>query len=145
MLTVSRGRPVVPAVAPGVTVAAAEQIVRDAELTPVRSTAAAEFSETVPEGAVVRTDPAAGAALPIGGTVTLVLSKGAAPPPEVRVPQVTGERLDDARSALSDAGLDVQVEQRFPFGPRRNGVVVDQNPGSGESVEPGTTVTLSVF
>jgi serine/threonine-protein kinase len=143
-LTVSSGRPVVPAIAPGVTVAAAEQTVRDAELTPVRSTTAAEFSETVPEGAVVRTDPAAGAALPIGGTVTLVVSKGVPPPPEVQVPEVTGERLDDARAALADAGLDVEVEQRFPFG-RRNGIVVDQTPGSGESVEPGTTVTLSVF
>jgi serine/threonine-protein kinase len=76
--------------------------------------------------------------------VTLVVSKGVPPPPEVRVPEVTGERLDDARAALADAGLDVEVKQRFPFG-RRNGIVVDQTPGSGESVEPGTTVTLSVF
>ncbi|MCW0213258.1 MAG: Stk1 family PASTA domain-containing Ser/Thr kinase [Pseudonocardia sp.] len=143
-LTVSSGRPVVPAVAPGATVAAAEQALRDAELTPVRSTAAAEFSETVPEGAVVRTDPAAGAALPIGGAVTLVLSKGVAPPPEVRVPDVTGQRLDDARSALADAGLDVEVESRFSFG-RRNGFVVDQRPGSGKSVKPGSTITLTVF
>ncbi|MHA6795347.1 Stk1 family PASTA domain-containing Ser/Thr kinase [Pseudonocardia bannensis] len=146
-LTVSMGRPVVPAVAPGATVAAAEQTVRDAELTPVRATGAVEYSSTVPEGAVVRTDPAAGTELPIGGAVTLVLSRGAEPPPppqEVRVPFVIGEQAQSAASTLSDAGLKAQIESNFPFG-RENGRVIGQNPSAGSSVPPGTTVTLTTF
>ncbi|WP_308259261.1 Stk1 family PASTA domain-containing Ser/Thr kinase [Pseudonocardia sp. H11422] len=146
-LTVSIGRPVVPAVAPGATVAAAEQTVRAAELTPVQATGAVEYSSTVPEGAVIRTDPAAGTELPIGGAVTLVLSRGAEPPPppqEVRVPLVIGERARSAASTLSDAGLKAEIESNFPFG-RENGRVIGQSPSPGSSVPRGTTVTLTTL
>jgi serine/threonine-protein kinase len=148
-LTVSTGRPTVPAVAPGTAVAAAEQAVRDAGLTPVRATDADQFSATVPAGAVVRTDPAAGAALPIGGPVTLVLSRGPQPPPEpqrvrVRVPMVIGERFKKAADILDEAGLNVEERSSFPFG-RDNGRVIGQEPGPGSMVEPGTTITVDTL
>jgi eukaryotic-like serine/threonine-protein kinase len=145
-LRVSAGRPTVPAVAPGTTVAAAEQAVRDAGLTPVQSTAAAEFSSTVPTGAVIGTDPGAGATLPIGSPVTLVVSRGVQPEPErVRVPLVIGDRFRDAADALGDAGLEAEENRGgFPFS-RRNGVVVGQQPGPGSLVDPGTTVTLNTI
>ncbi|GAA4681733.1 Stk1 family PASTA domain-containing Ser/Thr kinase [Pseudonocardia yuanmonensis] len=143
-LTVSTGRPVVPAIAESSTVAAAEQTLRTAQLTPATSDAATEFSSTVPQGAVLRTDPPAGTPLPIGGSVTLVLSKGVEPPAEVDVPLVIGDRLDEARERLERRGLTVDVERTFPFG-RENPRVVDQDPGPGTSVEEGATVTLTVF
>ena len=143
-VTISAGRPIVPEVAAGTTAAAAEQAVRDAALTPVRATSADEFSDAVPAGAVVRTDPAAGTALPIGAPVTLVLSKGVEPPRDVAVPFLIGEDARDAVDALVDAGLDVDIQARFPFG-SEDGTVVDQDPAPGTRVDPGTTVVLITF
>ncbi|MCE0768662.1 Stk1 family PASTA domain-containing Ser/Thr kinase [Pseudonocardia kujensis] len=143
-LTVSTGRPVVPAIAEGSTVEAAQQQLQAAQLTSATSGSAAEFSATVAQGAVLRTDPPAGTTLPIGGAVTLVLSKGVQPPQEVDVPLVIGDRLDEARERLERRGLEVDVERNFPFG-RENPRVLNQDPGPGTSVEEGSTVTLSVF
>ncbi|MDT7652287.1 MAG: eukaryotic-like serine/threonine-protein kinase [Pseudonocardiales bacterium] len=145
LLTISAGRPTVPVVAAGTAVAVAEQAVRDAGLTPVRTTDADQFSATVPAGAVLGTDPASGAALPIGAPVTLVVSRGPEPPAEtyrVEVPFVIGKRFDDAADKLGEAGLDAEEGSRgFPFG-RDNGRVIEQDPSAGSLVEPGTTVTL---
>jgi serine/threonine-protein kinase len=138
-LTVSSGRPVVPAVASGSTVEAAEQAVRDAGLTPARSQ---QFDAAVPAGAVVRTDPPAGTALPSGGSVTMVVSRGPAPPRQVRVPLVVGQRADDAAQALARAGLDVERTAAFPFRDADDARVVDQSAGPGSLVDRGTVVTL---
>lgn len=141
-LRVSTGRPVVPAIGPGTSVADAEQAVRAAHLTP--ATGGGEFSDTVPSGAVVRTDPAAGTALPVNGTVTLVVSKGQAPPPQVRIPFLIGESRDQAVRELRGLGLDVEVTEGLPF-TRPNARVVGVSPGAGETVERGTTVTITVL
>jgi beta-lactam-binding protein with PASTA domain len=146
VLTVSSGRPTVPAVAPGTTVAAAEQALRDGDLTPVRSTEADQFSATVPVGAVVGTNPPAGTALPLGAPVTLVLSRGPEPPEEdqVEVPFVIGERYDDASDKLDDAGLDSDQHSRFSDG-RGRSRVIGQDPHAGTLVDKGSTVTLETF
>jgi eukaryotic-like serine/threonine-protein kinase len=141
-LRVSTGRPVVPAVGPGTSVTDAQQAIRTARLTP--ATGASEFNDTVPSGAVVRTDPAAGTPVAINGTVTLVLSKGEAPPPEVRIPFLIGESRDDATTELRRLGLDVQVQEGFPF-TRNRARVVDVDPGPGETVLKGSTVTITVL
>ncbi|WP_308283022.1 Stk1 family PASTA domain-containing Ser/Thr kinase [Pseudonocardia nigra] len=144
-LTVSSGRPTVPTVTSGTTIAAAEQAVRDAGLTPVRATAADEYSDSVPEGAVIRTEPDAGTALPVGGPVTLVVSRGHEPEPErVRVPLLIGERFEDAEEMLDDLGLDAEEQSGFPFH-RENGRVVGQEPGPGSLVDEGTTITLDTL
>jgi len=142
-VVVSLGRPEVPAIAPGTPVAAAEDAVRGSSLTPVRATDAAEFSDSVPEGTVLRTDPPAGTALAVGAPVTLVVSRGVRPAPaRVVVPLVIGDRADDAAEDLAELGLRVEIEEGFPFGDR-DGVVVDQAPDPGTPVPPGTTVVLS--
>ncbi len=146
-LTVSTGRPVVPEVAPGSPVAVAETAVRDAGLVPVQVTSATEFSDSVPTGAVVRTDPGAGTPLASGAPVTLVLSRGVEPPPppkQVRVPFVIGDKADDAAESLADAGLRAEIESGFPFG-RQRGRVVGQDPSPGSQVAPGTTITLTTL
>ena len=142
-VTVSAGRPTVPAVAAGTAVAAAEQAIRDAALTPVRATGAAEYSSSVPDGAVVRTEPGSGTRLPVGGAVTLVVSRGAAPE-RVRVPLVLGQSFDDAADTLDGLGLDVEQRAGFLFG-RDDGRVVGQEPAAGSTVKPGSTVTLETF
>ncbi len=147
-LTVSTGRPTVPGIEPGTAVAAAEQRIRDAGLTPVQATAAREYSTTVPEGAVVRTDPGVGAAVEIGGSVTLVVSRGVEPPPEpevVTVPFLVGQSLDAARRVLDDLGLSVQVRSSLPFGIREDPQVIGQSLGPGSIVEEGTQIVLDTL
>ena len=146
-LTVSSGRPQVPDVAAGTPVADAERAIRDAGLTPARSGSAREYSATAPVGTVVRTDPAAGTALPGGGRVTLVLSRGAEPPRQVRVPFLVGRTAAEATATLAAAGLRAEIENGFPFGgrPADEAQVVSQSHGPGSTVDRGTTITLRAF
>jgi serine/threonine-protein kinase len=144
-LTVSSGRPVVPAVDPGTPLAAAEQAVRDAGLTP--RVARREYSDTVPAGTVARTDPTAGTPLPSGAEVALVASRGPEPVRQVRVPFLVGRTVEDAEEELDDAGLEAQVENGLPIGGRSDdeAVVVQQSHGAGSQVDRGTVVTLRAF
>jgi serine/threonine-protein kinase len=139
-LTVSSGRPVVPAVAAGTAVAAAQQAVRDAGLRP--GTTRREYSANVASGTVIRTDPPAGTALPGGGSVALVVSRGPEPRRQVRVPFLIGRSAADAEAALAAIGLDVEIQRGLPFGLDDGGRVVSQDHGAGSLVDPGTTITL---
>jgi serine/threonine-protein kinase len=93
---------------------------------------------------VVRTDPAAGTALPSGGRVTLVISRGAEPPRQVRVPFLIGRTAAEATAALAAVGLQAEVDSGFPFGgrPADEAQVVGQSHGAGSMVDRGTTITL---
>jgi len=143
-ISVSRGRPTVPPVAAGTSVADAEAAVRAAQLRPVRATGAAEYSGEVPAGAVVRTDPAPGTPLPLGGSVRLVLSRGAQPQP-ARVPLLVGRRFDEAERILVAGGLAAEERRGLGGFGRANGVVVGQSHGAGSLVSRGTTVTLDTL
>jgi serine/threonine-protein kinase len=145
-LTVSGGRPVVPAVAAGAPVDAAGQAIRDAGLEPARAVRR-EHSATVPVGAVVRTDPPAGTALPSRSEVALVVSRGPEPRRQVRVPFLVGRTASAAVEALAALGLEAEVERALPFEPGRfgrddGGQVVGQSHGPGSLVDPDTTITL---
>ena len=141
-LTVSTGRPVVPAINPGTPVDAAEQAVRDAGLAP--RAGRREYSATVAAGAVTRTDPPAGTALPSGSEVSLVVSRGREPVRQVRVPFLLGRTVEDAKDELDDRGLEAEVENGIGIGGRDEdeAVVVAQSHGPGSTVDRGTTVTL---
>lgn len=147
-VTVSAGRPTVPVITPGTSVEAAEEALRAVTLTPVRATAAVEYSTEVPAGAVLRTDPPAGTAVPVGAPVTLVLSRGSPPPPpptQLRVPFVIGQRVEEATEILEQAGLKAEVRRTLPLGRRRGGVVISQRPQAGSQVDPGTTIRLETI
>lgn len=75
-LTVSTGRPRVPPIPVGAPVAAAEGLLRDADLGVRQDDAARRSHPTAPAGTVIGTLPAAGVELTIGAPVTLVISKG---------------------------------------------------------------------
>ncbi|MET8999769.1 Stk1 family PASTA domain-containing Ser/Thr kinase [Amycolatopsis sp. NPDC004169] len=101
-VVLSKGRPQVPDVRPGTALADAEQAIKAAQLTPVRGTD--DFDPEVPQGAVIRTTPAAGSQLTIGGQVTIIVSKGPIPLPPV--PDVTGRSKDEAFGLLQQAGFE---------------------------------------
>lgn len=100
-----------------------------------------EYSETVPEGSVVSTDPEAGDPVENGGTVQLVLSQGKE---RYAVPDVTTLPLDEASTALTDLTLEVgAVEQEYSE-TISEGSVTRASIDPGTRVKPGTAIDLWV-
>lgn len=98
-----------------------------------------EYSDSVKEGRVISSSPAAGVKLKRDQAVALVISKGVEP---VDVPSVVGKKLDDARRLLSDAQLQTEVKQAYDE-KVPEGVVVRQDPDGGTAPK-NSTVTLVV-
>ncbi len=96
------------------------------------------FDQNTPGGNVIKTDPPADT-MPTTGDglrVGVVVSNA------VTVPSVQGESGGQAQQQLQQAGLQVQVQS---FGGDNNGQVFMQNPGANTIVQPGSTVTITVF
>jgi eukaryotic-like serine/threonine-protein kinase len=148
-LSVSAGGPTVPDIAPGTTPNEAEDAIRGVGLDPDTNRGDAEFSESVPDGTVIRTEPGAGTELARGAKVQLVLSKGPDPDrsdqsDQVRVPDLQYKTFDEARNQLEDLGL--QAEQQSQFGRDRSRArVIGQDHGAGSLVDPGTTIVLTTL
>jgi serine/threonine-protein kinase len=100
-----------------------------------------EYSDTVPAEQVIRTDPVAGSEALLGDTVLIVVSLGPAP---VEVPDLIGMDEDDATAALSERGLEISVTSQPVADAAQNGLVIDQDPTAGESLLPGTTVSVVI-
>jgi serine/threonine-protein kinase len=99
-----------------------------------------EFSDDVPKGFVISTDPAAGTKRHAGSAIALTVSKGSA----IDVPDVTGENLDEAKSDLQDAGLKVTVSATEVTSEYDAGQVAQQTPAGDSQAAEGDTVTLTV-
>ncbi|MER6227167.1 Stk1 family PASTA domain-containing Ser/Thr kinase [Streptomyces sp. 900105755] len=99
-----------------------------------------EFSEDVPKGSVISSDPGAGAQRHAGTAIALVVSKGA----PVDVPDVTGDGLDDARQELQEAGLKVTVSATEVNSEYDQGQVARQTPAGDAQAAEGDTVTLTL-
>jgi serine/threonine-protein kinase len=95
------------------------------------------FSDTVPAGRVVSTSPAAGTTAHVGDTVTVNLSKG---PRLIPVPDVTGEKIQDAIRRINEAGFVAVPHQVYPGGP---GKVIVEKPSGMQ--KPGTHIELDYF
>ncbi len=85
----------------GVSVAEATTLLEAAEFT-VAPTVLEEFDLVLPEGIVKGTTPPAGTPLEAGSEVTLIVSLG---PNPVAVPSISGQTLDEVRSALEEVNL----------------------------------------
>jgi hypothetical protein len=98
-------------------------------------------NDSIGAGLVAGSTPGAKTPLPRSGLVNLVFSEGK---PMATVPAFTGQTLEQAKTALAGAGLTVgSITQAFdPAIP--NGQVISSNPPSGQSLPPGTPVTLLV-
>lgn len=140
-LIISLGRPTVPDIAPGTSLADAEAAITDAELKPRHDPASDAYHETVPAGTIVAVSPEPGTALKIGQTVALGLSKG---PPPNPVPNVTGMSKDKAFEALRAAGFE-PFDAGEEFSPDVDkGKVVRTDPANGATPE-GNTPRVGVY
>jgi serine/threonine-protein kinase len=100
-----------------------------------------EPSDTVPEGSVIRTDPAAGSTQPKGTTITVVVSSG---PAEDEVPSVTGLTEANAINTLNAAGFNPVVVEQDTVDPTQNGRVIDQDPDAFTVRPVGSDVTIII-
>ena len=100
-----------------------------------------EYSETVAAGLVLSSDPAPGASAAANSTVAVVLSRG---PERYAVPDVRGDPLEAARTAITEANLLVGVitEDWDPEVPA--GSVASTEPAAGDELKPGTPVDIVV-
>ncbi len=97
-------------------------------------------SNSIPADVVTSQNPQGGGKLARDGTITLVLSSGAA---QIAVPDVGGKTASDAAAALSDAGMQSAIEfvvdSSAPLG-----TVLKQTPEGGARARKGSTVMLAV-
>ena len=85
------------------------------------------FSEKVPTGRVIATDPAIGTALPPDAAVDVIVSKGPRP---IKIPDFTGKSAERAEAALTKRGFEVDTTE-VNSDTVRAGLVVSQSPDSG--------------
>jgi beta-lactam-binding protein with PASTA domain len=124
-----------PATVPGIptsyTFAQAQAALQAVGLT---ATQANTSSATVPQGNVISTSPASGAPAPYGSAVTVTVSTG---PPTTTVPNVIGDTVSQATTAIEAAGLTASGVQGNP-----NGTVVGTQPSVGSTVPTSSSVEL---
>ena len=99
------------------------------------------YSETVPAGRVVDTDPDAGSRILDGGTVTVVLSLGKE---RYDVPKTRGLTEDQAQDAITGTHLTFgetigRWSETVP-----EGTILGSNPKAGTTLRPGVAVDLFV-
>jgi serine/threonine-protein kinase len=98
-----------------------------------------EYSDEVPEGVVISTDPKADTSLRPGETVTVVVSKGRAP---ITVPDLSGKNINEARAILQQLGLAAVESYKDNDAPADT--VIGQSPKAGSGVEKDAEVKLDV-
>jgi beta-lactam-binding protein with PASTA domain len=98
-------------------------------------------SPTVPVGSVISQNPVAGASVAPGSSVALVISLG---PANVSVPNVVNLAQAAAQTAITNAGLAVGTITQANSPTIAVGKVISQNPVSGASVAPGSSVALVI-
>jgi serine/threonine-protein kinase len=97
------------------------------------------WSETVPEGKVISTNPKAGVVLRPGTAVTVTVSKGRRP---IKVGDWVGKSAEQAKKVLTGRGLVVKTDSDYSDNVAE-GKVISQSPGTG-TLYRGDTVSLLV-
>lgn len=99
-----------------------------------------EASKTVEAGIVISQEIAANTTANAGDKVTIHVSTGVA---QAEVPSVMGKTEAEARTAITDKNLKVEVKYDSDTS-KENGVVIAQSVNAGKEVDEGTTITITV-
>ncbi|MSV75935.1 MAG: Stk1 family PASTA domain-containing Ser/Thr kinase, partial [Actinobacteria bacterium] len=99
------------------------------------------FSEDIPKGKVITSDPAGGGRVAIAGTVHLIISKGKE---RIEVPNLAGLTIESATVALKEINLKIgRVSEKFSNSVEA-GLIIDGNPVSGSPVRKDSTIELII-
>ncbi|WP_018658552.1 Stk1 family PASTA domain-containing Ser/Thr kinase [Actinomadura flavalba] len=121
----------------GMEAAAAQRALTDAGLNVRRGPQI--FNDRVDRGEVAATDPAPGARVSQGATVTIQISKGRVPR---EIPDVKGKSEADARSELERRGFEVGDVTSVPSQTVAKGEALRTKPAAGEEHSPDRPVDL---
>jgi eukaryotic-like serine/threonine-protein kinase len=124
----------VPQLSPTMTFEQASQALAAVQLVGVQSDDLNRFSDTVPAGQIIGTDPPAGADVSRDSKVKVIFSKGPQPVP---IPDVRDKSVAEATSILQAAGFPVLGVTGSP-----SSQVLFTDPPPGEPHAKGTGVTL---
>ncbi len=99
-----------------------------------------EWSETVPAGIVISTQPEGGASVEHFQPVDIVVSKGKMP---IEVPNLSDMSSDSASAALEALGLTMSATEEYSDDIAQ-GDLISQDPAAGETVHKGDAVSVVV-
>lgn len=99
-----------------------------------------EFSDSVPQGNIISSDPAAGENIANNGTVRVTISAG---PENVKVPKIGGLEQSAAQTKIKKANLTAQIVESFSDTVPA-GSAIEVRPKSGSVVKSGSTVELVI-
>lgn len=112
-----------------------------AETAEVELNTTSEYSEVVPAGEVIRTDPAAGDRVLRDSTVDVVVSLG---PERYDMPTIVGSTLDEARQLLEESSLNVGEVTEVWNEEAPEGQVLEASEEAGAELPPDSTIDLTV-
>ncbi|HFI0322276.1 TPA: Stk1 family PASTA domain-containing Ser/Thr kinase [Streptococcus suis] len=100
-----------------------------------------EYSDTVEEGYVIKTDPVANSSKEKGSTITVIVSKGVQPK---TVQDVTGKSQDTAKQLLEVAGFIIGTISEEYSDSVAEGNVISTDPQANVELEKGSIVNMVV-
>ena len=100
-----------------------------------------QFSEDVPKGKIISSNPGGGGHLDKEGTVLLIISKG---PERIAVPTLVGLSLDAATAALATARLKLGDSTQVYDGKVPLGYIAGTTPAAKSKVRPNSVVNLII-
>ena len=99
------------------------------------------FSEDVPKGKVLTSDPAGGGRVAIAGTVNLIISKGK---DRIEIPNLVGLTVESATAVLKSKSLKIgRVTEKYNY-TLEAGLIIDGNPSSGSPVRQDSSIDLII-
>lgn len=119
---------------------AASKIIKGYKLNPV---ILEEYSDTVPEGDVVRTEPEGGSFVAEDDDITIYVSLGAEVT-TVSVPSILGMTKKEAKSALSDHNLNLGSASEVYSDAYAKGLICGQSISAGEVVGKDTVINYTI-
>lgn len=131
-------RVTVPSVVGG-TESQAQQLLKPLGLTYVITSR--EFSEEIPAGKIITSDPEGGRKIDQGGALKLIISKG---PERYVVPSVTGLTPEAAVALITKSPLKVGAITEVFTAKTPKGYVIDSTPAAGASVMRDSTIDIRV-
>ncbi|MEG0830409.1 MAG: Stk1 family PASTA domain-containing Ser/Thr kinase [Anaerovoracaceae bacterium] len=122
----------------GYTLVEAQQVAEKVDFTVVEGEKV--FDIKAKEGEIVSQTPEANSVAKRKTTITVNISKG---PGQAEVPKVTGMKKSEAKLALEKEGFILGDIESAPSD-KEKGVIIEQDPGSGQTINKGTKVNVVV-
>ena len=99
------------------------------------------FSEDVPKGKVLTSDPAGGGRVDVAGTVHLIISKGK---DRIEVPDLAGLTVEAAAALLKSKNLKIGRVSEVFSDELEAGLLINGDPSSGSPVRKDSTIDLII-